>query len=500
MSAQKPSSQVSQKQQSSKAIPESNSFDQLQADYLLAISSLNEKGESGFRKVISKMEEIPTEQRPLSISRLLAKSYLTLARFYFERERFALATAQAQTASEIYEQLEQFSECVAALELEAMAAHETGLTERALDKIRAASRMADQIGDDLQKGLLILCEALWLSEIGELRRSSSRWRDGLQLVQEQGTSFELVRALKTAAQCAARCEDRDAQFDCLQQLTQVQEALLFSVQESEEVSDVVETEEPVQEPTLKVVDSNNTTSPGEEHMDQRIQEVIDFKDNEIRLFIRKAAHDMKEPLRMISSFGGLIKRQYSEVLGEGGNEFLDIVLDANTRMSSLLSKLHEYVKVGLTEIDPAPIDLNDVVTLASNDLKDQIEEKGATIESSALPTVLAHREYISQMFRHLIENAVKFSEGDAPKIELGAKEEGDEDVLYIRDQGIGIEPEHFEKIFEIFQKLHSRAEYPGSGVGLATVAKVAEFYGGRTWVESNPGKGSTFYVAFPKRA
>lgn len=201
---------------------------------------------------------------------------------------------------------------------------------------------------------------------------------------------------------------------------------------------------------------------------------------------------------MISSFGTLLEKQYGEQLGEGGKEYLDYITDANKRMGILLQKLLQYVKVGTIESPITDVPLEDMVLIASSNLRTDIERTGAVISTSgSLPEVKAHRDYILHMFEHLFDNAIKYNQSEKPTVEVFIEEKDGEKVIAVRDNGIGISPDHQQKVFELFLRLHSRSEYPGSGIGLSTCEKIAQFYGGRAWVESKPGNGTTVFISIP---
>lgn len=174
-------------------------------------------------------------------------------------------------------------------------------------------------------------------------------------------------------------------------------------------------------------------------------------------------------------------------------EYVEIILDAGERMQGLLAKLLEYAKVGIAEADPSEQNLDDAVLMATADksLASIIKERNAVVESSDLPSMIAHREYLVQAFVHLIQNAILYNTDEQPKVEFRRDPEGR--GILITDNGIGIEAEHQAEIFELFRRLHSRSEYPGSGIGLATVVKIAELYNSSVEVlKSKPGEGTTF--------
>jgi len=213
---------------------------------------------------------------------------------------------------------------------------------------------------------------------------------------------------------------------------------------------------------------------------------------ELEQFAYVASHDLQEPLRMITSFTQLLVSRYRGNLDTDADDFIHFIADGAKRMSSLINDLLEYSRVGTRGRPLSPTDCSTVFELACNNLRVAIEEAGATITTDPLPQVMGDENQLLQLFQNLIGNAVKFR-GDQPvKVHVGVKQQKGNWLFRISDNGIGIEPQHAERIFIIFQRLHSRSQYPGTGIGLAICKKIVERHGGRIWVESEQGAGATF--------
>jgi len=202
---------------------------------------------------------------------------------------------------------------------------------------------------------------------------------------------------------------------------------------------------------------------------------------------------------MVRSYVQLLARRYKDQLDADANDFIAFAVDGATRMQVLINDLLAYSRVGTHGKPFAPTDCEEVFSQAIANLQVAIEESGATVTHDPLPTVMADNTQMIQLFQNLIGNAIKYRSKDRkPIVHVGVKHTDEEWLIFVRDNGIGIEPKYFDRIFTIFQRVHSREEYSGTGIGLAVCKKIVERHGGRIWVESELGKGSTFYFTLPK--
>jgi PAS domain S-box-containing protein len=219
---------------------------------------------------------------------------------------------------------------------------------------------------------------------------------------------------------------------------------------------------------------------------------------ELQQFAYVASHDLQEPLRMISSYTQLLGRRYDDKLDDDAREFMGFIVDGAARMKQLIEDLLAYSRVGTRGHELAPTDCNGALQTALSNLRASVESSGAAVTHDSLPVAMADDSQLPQLFQNLIGNAIKFRGAAAPRIHVSARDLGSAWRIDVSDNGIGLEAQYAERIFLMFQRLHSRAEYPGTGIGLAICKKIVERHGGRIGVESEPGRGSTFHFTLPK--
>jgi PAS domain S-box-containing protein len=221
--------------------------------------------------------------------------------------------------------------------------------------------------------------------------------------------------------------------------------------------------------------------------------------SELQQFAYVASHDLQEPLRMIGSYTQLLERRYADKLDPDAREFMEFIVDGATRMKQLIEDLLAYSRVGTRGKELRPVSAQAALDRALVNLRAAIESADAQVTHDALPDVSADDTQLTQLFQNLIGNAIKFKRPDDPiRVHVGMSDAGAEWRFSVSDNGIGIEPQYYERIFMVFQRLHTRDEYPGTGIGLAICKKVVDRHRGRIWVESAPGKGSTFHFTLPK--
>lgn len=217
---------------------------------------------------------------------------------------------------------------------------------------------------------------------------------------------------------------------------------------------------------------------------------------ELRRFASVVSHDLQEPLRMVTSYMQLLKRDLSDSLTPDQAEYLNFAIDGGRRMSELIQDLLSYSRVSAVEPQRELIDFNEVLKDVQVHLRASIEESGATLTSSGLPTMLADASQVRQLFQNLVSNAIKYRGDKPPVIRISARRDNSNWLFSVADNGLGIDAENQQRIFEMFSRIHDRS-VPGTGIGLAICQRVVERMGGRIWVESTPCQGSTFYFTIP---
>jgi PAS domain S-box-containing protein len=236
---------------------------------------------------------------------------------------------------------------------------------------------------------------------------------------------------------------------------------------------------------------------GEEQMARHAHELA-RSNAELERFAYVASHDLQEPLRMVTSFTQLLAQRYKDKLDKDANEFIGFAVEGATRMQRLIEDLLAYSRVGSANRKPGRVHSVSALRRATANLRTAIQESHARIEAGDLPEVTADEGQLSMVFQNLIGNAIKFRAGTEPTIRVNASKENGFWRFEVKDNGIGIDPKHRERIFTMFHRLHPRAVYPGNGIGLAICKRILEGHGGRIWVESNPGEGSSFYFTIPE--
>ncbi len=236
-----------------------------------------------------------------------------------------------------------------------------------------------------------------------------------------------------------------------------------------------------------------------EHISKReiefneIMEDLRRSNDDLQQFAYVASHDLQEPLRAIVSFSQLLEDKYKDIINKDGKEFIHFITDGAKKMNTLIKDLLSYSRITTHAKPSKTIDIEKIIKEALYNLQEAIKESGAIITYDKMPILKVDKTQFTQLFQNLFSNAIKFRRAEPPRIHISVQKVNEEWLFSVKDNGIGIESKYFDKLFNIFYRLHTKEEYPGTGIGLPICKKIVQRYGGKIWVESEFGIGSTFY-------
>jgi len=226
---------------------------------------------------------------------------------------------------------------------------------------------------------------------------------------------------------------------------------------------------------------------------------LERSNHELEEFAYVASHDLREPLRMVASYVQLLQRRYQDKLDKDASDFIGFAVDGVDRMQKLIDALLMYSRIGRNKKPTRVVNCESALRIALANLQVAIEDARGQVTHDPLPAVIGEEVLFVQLFQNLVGNALKFRGANDAAVHISARDQEREWFFCVQDNGIGIDPQYKDKVFVIFQRLHSRDEYAGTGIGLAVCKKIVEFHGGRIWVESQVGQGAAFYFTIPKK-
>ncbi len=238
----------------------------------------------------------------------------------------------------------------------------------------------------------------------------------------------------------------------------------------------------------------------QENLEEKVIErtkALELSNKELQQFAYVASHDLREPLRMITSFLQLLERQYKDKLDENANEFIEFAVNGAKGLDSMINDLLDYSRVANREREFNNVNFNKVLEQTKLNLKSSINDTNASITYNPLPTLFGDEQLMVQLFQNLISNSIKYRSNETPKIEISVLKESNHYLFKVEDNGIGMSPKNLERIFTIFQRLHTKDEYEGTGIGLAIAQKIVHQHDGHIWAESELGEGTTLYFTIP---
>lgn len=364
-------------------------------------------------------------------------------------------------------------------------------TEAALQQSRQRLELAQQVGNvgtfewDVRTGRL-----KWTDELASLY--------GIRLENFAGTYDAWLRLVHpddleplVREQAAVMGEDRD--FSSEFRIVRPDGAVRWIAARSRLFRDVEGQPDRVIGINMDITDRKEA----EQKLTQQAEEL--WRSNrELEQFAYVSSHDLKEPLRKIASYTQLLEQRFSGSLDTEGKRYMAHILNGVDRMQSLIHDLLVYSRTGKEEIKFELVDMKRILQQTLGDLETAIHENGAIVTSDPMPALRAQPAQMHQLLQNLLSNAIKFHGTVTPRVHVSARRDGEEWIFGVKDNGIGIDSRYQDQIFKIFQRLHNRTEYPGTGIGLAICKKIVERHGGRIWVESTPGEGATFLFSLPE--
>jgi PAS domain S-box-containing protein len=233
---------------------------------------------------------------------------------------------------------------------------------------------------------------------------------------------------------------------------------------------------------------------------RRMEDALKRSNADLQQFAYVASHDLKEPLRTVMNYLSLVEKRSKDRLDDRSKEFILFAMDGAKRMQAMIDDLLTYSRVEMSTKPLSPVDMGEVLAVVLKDLRVSIQESGASVTSDSLPTIAADRAQMVLLIGNIVGNAIKYRSEAAPQVHVSARGDAGEWEFSIEDNGIGIDPRYQDRLFTMFQRLHTRDDYPGTGIGLAIAKKIVERHGGRIWFESQLGKGTIFYFTIPDRS
>jgi signal transduction histidine kinase len=363
-------------------------------------------------------------------------------------------------------------------------------------------RMVDERDRELEGTSMEL--ALGLSEVFEGLKEISQGNPGVAI--PETSQLELISKLKHMVNLTAKNlgEIVNLSHEFAMGLAQHFDALdrVSRGDLAARISGVSEVEllESLKNVTNHMIDSVSREITERQRAEKELKETLGElarSNAELEQFAYVASHDLQEPLRMVSSYVQLLARRYQGKLDTDADEFIGFAVDGANRMQGLINDLLMYSRVGTKGKPFETTDCNRVLSEALLNLSAATEESGAVITNDNLPTLMADKTQMVQLIQNLVANAIKFRNKDDPCIHVSSEQKNGTWVFSVSDNGIGIDADYYDRIFAIFQRLHGKTEYPGTGIGLSVCKRIVERHGGRIWVDSESGKGSRFYFTMP---
>jgi signal transduction histidine kinase len=448
-----------------------------------------------YQQVLTDYADIIDDYTHVVIYNNAGNIHYTTGQFARAREQFEKAIAHAR-AKNFREEL-------------ALGLSQLSRTQTALGDLELAESLAIEAGELIRSLGNINSRQINLTNQGDIFFRKGNTEKALELVGQGIEAAELlhddaskIKAYKLLADIHHQAGNLGEAFASLEKYARLQEEFL-KVQQGRQFLDLEirntlrEKQREVEQLTRENVYQALLLEKSDQ-IERQNQELMQMNDD-LKQFAYVASHDLKEPLRMMSSYAQILQRMLASHLDDNQRTYFGYINEGASRMNALLDALLRYATVGRSEEEMEPVELDYAVEVSKINLQVLVRETGAHIEYEALPEVVTIKSLLIQLLQNLISNAIKFRrEGVTPHIHIGANDLGAEFEISVQDNGIGIAREHLDRIFVIFQRLHPRSRFEGTGIGLAICQRIVQRLGGRIWAESVEGQGSTFRFALPK--
>ena len=455
-----------------------------------------------YEEALNRYNTVINEYQDVLIETAYIAIHLNIGNLYYASEQYKLSLdffKKALTSAEELERKNYVAHAHALMSRTYLALYNL---PKAIKSAELATDYMSQIDNapGRQINLLNLAQITFLQE--DTRASSEMVLRGIAAARRAQDDASELRGFKLFSEILKKEENFERALRCQMIYSQKQEDYL-KMQRNMHILDyeiryaLRDKERKIEELTKEI--SYQTLLIDRNSQIEKQNEQLRQANEELQQFAYITSHDLKEPLRMIGSYSQIIQKMFAHLLDDDSRLYFKFITDGATRMNGLLDALLQYATIGKADLELEPVQIDDIITIARTNLKLKIEETDTNILCGEMPMVKAIPSFLVQLFQNLIGNAIKFrQEHNRPIILINAEERNNDWLFSVKDNGIGIADEHKERIFVIFQRLHHRNKYEGTGIGLSICNKIVTQLGGKLWVESKPELGSTFFFTIPK--
>lgn len=419
----------------------------------------------------------------------MAKTYITRGNQKMYQDKFADALPFYLKAVELYEQAGNIKDITVAYNNIATCYFNLNGHDKSIEYLEKSLAIREKYGNPNEQAVTIMLLGEAYFKTNNTQKAKHYLHKALEIFEKLNNRFDLTYAYFDLSDVYFKDGDFENAYKYLKLHRDLQEELY----KTEKVRIISEAQSKFElnqkEKEAELLRKKNAEIEEYSHK-------LEISNSELRQFTYVASHDLKEPLRMIGSYVGLLQKRLKDKLGEEEEQFMHYVIDGTKRMDSLIRDLLEFSKINTT-LEPEAVDLNEIITEVKHNLQETIKEKHAEVHAEELPTITADRTHMLQLFQNLAGNGIKYNTSHKPVVKISYRTNGYELIFAVEDNGIGVASEYRDQIFDIFKRLHTKDEFSGSGIGLSICKKIVEQMKGRIWVEGNNAGGATFKFSIP---